>query len=317
MSTDATRRDFLRTVAIAGAGVTVAGVGGPWCSPVRAGTTSGPLKVLVLGGTGQTGPHLIRELLDRGHTVTMFTSHHEPGQKTGGSLRAHAAVHRAVARSPPVPLPLECRSRCATSPSRPPIADRCFKETCDGTLDVRVYGDWCERHAVLTCPSCPCVSNSRYPTAHSPQPTPSPLTDGALPSPSQQAAAACPRARTRAICLPADDLHSAGGRPDVQRRRRFLRSGAAISRLPPADAGCAPPRASSLTRGLSSSQVSACIPVFRWLSRMRVLFYCHFPDMVSGPRLRPACLQGAPQGTWERQTRDVWLAFDQKRNGVA
>ena len=252
-----------------------------------------------------------------GHTVTMFTSHHEPGQKTGGSLRAHAAVHRAVARSPPVPLPLECRSRCATSPSRPPIADRCFKETCDGTLDVRVYGDWCERHAVLTCPSCPCVSNSRYPTAHSPQPTPSPLTDGALPSPSQQAAAACPRARTRAICLPADDLHSAGGRPDVQRRRRFLRSGAAISRLPPADAGCAPPRASSLTRGLSSSQVSACIPVFRWLSRMRVLFYCHFPDMVSGPRLRPACLQGAPQGTWERQTRDVWLAFDQKRNGVA
>jgi hypothetical protein len=29
-------------------------------------------------------------------------------------------------------------------------------------------------------------------------------------------------------------------------------------------------------------QVSACIPVIRCLSSARVLFYCHFPDMVRG-----------------------------------
>ena len=27
-------------------------------------------------------------------------------------------------------------------------------------------------------------------------------------------------------------------------------------------------------------QVSACIPILRWFSRIKVLFYCHFPDMV-------------------------------------
>ena len=31
----------------------------------------GSLKILVLGGTGQTGPHLVEELLARGHTVTL------------------------------------------------------------------------------------------------------------------------------------------------------------------------------------------------------------------------------------------------------
>lgn len=72
MSDHATRRDFLRTAALAGAGVGLAGLGGPWVNQARGQTTTGALKVLVLGGTGQTGPHLIRELLGRGHTVTMF-----------------------------------------------------------------------------------------------------------------------------------------------------------------------------------------------------------------------------------------------------
>ncbi len=72
MQDGSTRRDFLWHAALAGAGVGVAGLGGPLGRGAWAGTATEGLKVLVLGGTGQTGPHLIRELLDRGHTVTMF-----------------------------------------------------------------------------------------------------------------------------------------------------------------------------------------------------------------------------------------------------
>ena len=73
MQDGSTRRSFLWQAALAGAGVTVARLGGPLASGAWASTAGADaLKVLVLGGTGQTGPHLIRELLGRGHTVTMF-----------------------------------------------------------------------------------------------------------------------------------------------------------------------------------------------------------------------------------------------------
>ena len=73
MRDGSTRRDFLWTTALAGAGISVGGLGGPWMSKAGAATEGADgLKVLVLGGTGQTGPHLIRELIGRGHTVTMF-----------------------------------------------------------------------------------------------------------------------------------------------------------------------------------------------------------------------------------------------------
>lgn len=42
-------------------------------SPVRAATApSSPLDILVLGGTGFIGPHMVREALRRGHSVTLF-----------------------------------------------------------------------------------------------------------------------------------------------------------------------------------------------------------------------------------------------------
>jgi len=72
MSRTTTRRDFLRTTALAGAAVSVAGLG-PLPGRVWAQDPPGErLQVLILGGTGQTGPHLVRELLDRGHAVTLF-----------------------------------------------------------------------------------------------------------------------------------------------------------------------------------------------------------------------------------------------------
>ena len=73
MSKTLSRREFLKTSALTGAAVSVAGLASSlpaWARTAEA--NSGKLRVLVLGGTGQTGPHLIRQLLDAGHTVTMF-----------------------------------------------------------------------------------------------------------------------------------------------------------------------------------------------------------------------------------------------------
>jgi 2'-hydroxyisoflavone reductase len=70
------RRDFLKTTAIA-AGALVAGDG---CS-VRSSAAqteklrprAKPLDILVLGGTGFIGPHLVRYAVSRGHRITIFT----------------------------------------------------------------------------------------------------------------------------------------------------------------------------------------------------------------------------------------------------
>lgn len=75
MRSGTTRRDFIRHAALAGAAIGLAGLTPPlgrrsWA--LEPDTGAGPLKVLILGGTGQTGPHLIEELVHRGHTVTMF-----------------------------------------------------------------------------------------------------------------------------------------------------------------------------------------------------------------------------------------------------
>jgi len=73
MSSSTTRREFLRNTALTGAALGLSGLCLTRTSPVWAAAEgSNSLNVLVLGGTGQTGPHLIQELLDRGHAVTMF-----------------------------------------------------------------------------------------------------------------------------------------------------------------------------------------------------------------------------------------------------
>ena len=62
------RRQFLETAALTGA---AAGLAASLPGVAFADTGRGPLKILVLGGTGQTGPHLVRQLVDAGHTVTL------------------------------------------------------------------------------------------------------------------------------------------------------------------------------------------------------------------------------------------------------
>src|SRR5689334_9322002 len=68
------RRDFLKTTAAAG-GVFLAG-GIPNLARAASSLATpapAPLKMLILGGTGYIGPHLVKHAVARGHEVTTFT----------------------------------------------------------------------------------------------------------------------------------------------------------------------------------------------------------------------------------------------------
>jgi len=72
-----TRRDFLRTGAGTVLGGALLGRGAPTLAQAAArlageqGGTS--LNLLILGGTGFIGPHLVRHAVSRGHRITIFT----------------------------------------------------------------------------------------------------------------------------------------------------------------------------------------------------------------------------------------------------
>ena len=67
------RRDFLKTAA-AGAALLAAGRILPaGAMDRRRGRSAAPMDLLILGGTGFIGPHLVRGAVARGHRVTIFT----------------------------------------------------------------------------------------------------------------------------------------------------------------------------------------------------------------------------------------------------
>ncbi|GLC25430.1 NAD-dependent epimerase/dehydratase family protein [Roseisolibacter agri] len=73
-----TRRDFLRVTTGALGGALVAGcarAAGTAASPAASAATRAgrPMDLLILGGTGFIGPHLVRHAVARGHRVTIFT----------------------------------------------------------------------------------------------------------------------------------------------------------------------------------------------------------------------------------------------------
>lgn len=74
-----TRREFLKTGAAAAGAMTIglsACAGGDKAPAADAApaadTPPAPLRILVLGGTGFIGPHMVRRARERGHTVTLF-----------------------------------------------------------------------------------------------------------------------------------------------------------------------------------------------------------------------------------------------------
>lgn len=63
-----TRREFVKSSAALGSAILI----GDLPLQFRA-ATAAPMRILVLGGTGFIGPHLVRHAVSRGHRVTIFT----------------------------------------------------------------------------------------------------------------------------------------------------------------------------------------------------------------------------------------------------
>ena len=86
-----TRREFVRTGAAAGGAVLAGGTAAiaraaaPASHPSVRGRA--PLTVLILGGTGFIGPHIVRRLVERGHKVTTFTRGRRDGSLPPGVER--------------------------------------------------------------------------------------------------------------------------------------------------------------------------------------------------------------------------------------
>jgi 2'-hydroxyisoflavone reductase len=80
VNTSLDRRDFLRGVGVVGTGL-AAGLGPrvsglsaqPSSLPLASPETAAPKRLLILGGTGFIGPHMVRYAVERGHEVTIFT----------------------------------------------------------------------------------------------------------------------------------------------------------------------------------------------------------------------------------------------------
>ena len=72
-----TRRDFIRTTSLVGGGLALGASaacgGGQTDGGSKMDTPKKSLSVLILGGTGFIGPHMVRHAIDRGHKVTIFT----------------------------------------------------------------------------------------------------------------------------------------------------------------------------------------------------------------------------------------------------
>lgn len=65
------RREFIKGSLLGGAALASAGLA-KTAGAAEHKTASKPLDILVLGGTGFIGPHMVREALRRGHSVTLF-----------------------------------------------------------------------------------------------------------------------------------------------------------------------------------------------------------------------------------------------------
>src|ERR1700735_1113790 len=107
----ASRRDFHRgALAMA----TLAATSAAFAAPAK------PLRILILGGTGFTGPHQVRYALARGHKVTLFNRGRQPhewpgeveellGDRNTGDLKALEGREWDVCIDNPTTLPFWVR----------------------------------------------------------------------------------------------------------------------------------------------------------------------------------------------------------------
>jgi len=66
------RRRFLQASLAGGAGLAAGGLPLVAHASDKARKSKKPLNILILGGTGFIGPHMVREALRRGHEVSLF-----------------------------------------------------------------------------------------------------------------------------------------------------------------------------------------------------------------------------------------------------
>ena len=71
-----TRRNFLKTTILASGAIAAA----PASALGAPEPTIAPMRILILGGTGFIGPHLVRQAQSRGHHVTIFTRGRRDGE---------------------------------------------------------------------------------------------------------------------------------------------------------------------------------------------------------------------------------------------
>ncbi len=69
---DKNRRRFLQASLLGSAAIAAGETPSAWAKEKTEKSASNQLKILVLGGTGFIGPHMVREALRRGHDVTLF-----------------------------------------------------------------------------------------------------------------------------------------------------------------------------------------------------------------------------------------------------
>src|SRR6476620_2992251 len=93
----------------------------PGCvSHAGSGPAPKPLSILILGGTGFTGPHQVRYALSRGHKITLFNRGRQPktwpghveeliGDRNTGDLKALEAREWDVCIDNPTTLPFWVR----------------------------------------------------------------------------------------------------------------------------------------------------------------------------------------------------------------
>jgi nucleoside-diphosphate-sugar epimerase len=112
------RRNFVKAASL---GLTGRGAATRPASAAEAtGAASAPLRILILGGTGFTGPHQVRYALARGHKVTLFNRGRQPktwpgeveellGDRNTGDLKALEGRDWDVCIDNPTTLPFWVR----------------------------------------------------------------------------------------------------------------------------------------------------------------------------------------------------------------
>jgi len=114
-----TRRDLLKLGALASVALMTGRAQIPASPPAR------PLRILILGGTGFTGPHQVRYALERGHKLTLFNRGRRPqvwpgeveeltGDRDTGDLSALAGREWDVCIDNPTTLPFWVRDAGTT-----------------------------------------------------------------------------------------------------------------------------------------------------------------------------------------------------------